>query len=304
MSMLKSSIVRLAAASVAICLATPILAQGASEAQIKASKVADDLYRLEGRGGHMALFVGSDGAFLVDDQIAPLSDKIKAAIGEITDKPVRFVINTHWHGDHVGGNAAMAEGGATVVAHENVRRRLTKEQFMRFFPRGDKKVPPASEKTLPIVTFTEEMSFYLNGQKIRVAKMPNAHTDGDSIVQFTGSDVIHAGDALRHQFPFIDIGAGGSLKGTIELTKKVLELMGPNTKIIAGHSPVMGKKEITDYLNMLVEVEKRIAPMVTAGKSEADVVAAKPLQDLDAKWGGGFVKMDLFVKTVYADLKG
>lgn len=275
-----------------------------SNVKIEAEKVADGIYMLTGRGGNMAISVGEDGVFLVDDQFAPLSEKIEAAIKKISDKPVQFVINTHWHPDHVGGNEHFGKRGAVTVAHINVRERLSRDGLIRYLP-GEPRTPKAKTgKQLPIVTFSEEVVFHFNGQTIQVFELPHSHTDGDSAVFFVEANVIHVGDVIRVHYPFIDVVNGGSLDGTIEATNLILELMDKDTRVISGHAPVIGRAKVTAYRDMLETVRRRIGDLVAVGKTEEEILRLQPLKALDEKWGGGFISADRLIRAVVADLTG
>ncbi len=274
--------------------------QDFSAVEIGAEKVADGIYMLTGSGGNMGLSVGEDGAYLIDDQYAPLTGKILAAVKELTPDPVRFVINTHWHGDHTGGNENMGEAGALLVAHENVRRRMAAGTFMEAF---DRKVEPAPEGALPVVTFTDAVTFHWNGEEIRVFFVGPAHTDGDSIIHFVNADVFHMGDTLFNgMYPFIDVSSGGRIDGVIAAADRVLKVATEKTRLIPGHGPLATKADLQAYRDMLAQVRDRLAKMKAEGKSAEEVVAAKPTADFDEKWGGGFMKPDVWVGLVYQSM--
>ena len=244
--------------------------------------------------------MGVDAAFLIDDQYAPLTPKVKAAVAALTSKPVRFVLNTHWHLDHTGGNKDLGESGTLIVAHENVRKRMTTEQFLEAF---GMKVPPADPAALPVVTFNDTVTFHLNGEEIYAFHVPPAHTDGDCIVQFRKANVLHGGDTFFNgMYPFIDLSSGGSVDGMIAAADRMLALAGEGTKIIPGHGPLGTKADLKAYRDMLATSRDRVAALVKAGKTLEQVMAAKPLADLDAKWGQGFLKADPFVSILYKDL--
>ncbi len=288
-------------ATLAWLAAVPALAQqDFSKVEVKSEKVADGLYMLTGSGGNMGLSVGKSGTYLIDDQYAPLSEKILAAIRAITPDPVRFVVNTHWHGDHTGGNENMGKAGALLVAHENVRVRMSKEHFMAAFGR---KVPPSPEAALPVVTFTDAVTFHWNGDEIRVYHVPPAHTDGDSIVHFAKADVVHMGDVFFNGgYPFIDTSSGGKVDGVIAAADRVLAGIGEKTRIIPGHGPLATKADLQAYRDVVKTLRDRIAKLKAEGKSRDEVIAAKPTADHDAKWGGGFMKGDTFTGLVYDSL--
>jgi len=272
-----------------------------SNVEIEPKPVADNLYMLTGAGGNMALFTGDDGAFMVDDQFAPLSEKILAAVGELTDKPLRFVINTHWHGDHTGGNENMGKAGALIVAHENVRKRMSSEQFTKLWNRT---TPPSPAGALPVITFTDATTFHWNGDEVRVQHVGPAHTDGDSIVIFTNANVIHMGDTFFNgSYPYVDLSAGGSVDGVITNAARVLEMADDQTRIIPGHGPLSDKKELQQYHDLLVRLRNKIKTLVDAGNSKEQVIAARPTREFDEHYGQGFMKPDIWTGIVYDSLK-
>jgi cyclase len=275
--------------------------QDFSQVEIKTEKLAEGVYVLFGAGGNIGVSAGEDGVFLVDDQYAPLTEKILAAVAAISDRPIRFVLNTHWHGDHTGGNENLGQAGVLIFAADRVRERMSTEQFLELF---DLRVPASPKGALPFVTFNDTVTFHMNGEPIHVFHVQTAHTDGDSIVHFRSSDVVHMGDTFFNgNYPFIDVVSGGSIEGVIAAAERVLALSGPATRIIPGHGPVGGKAELEAYLAMLTAVRDRIQPMVQAGQSEDEVVAAKPTAEYDEAWGTGWMKPETFVRIVYAGLK-
>ncbi len=274
--------------------------QDPDAARIEAVPVADGIFMLTGRGGNIGLSVGDDGAFLIDDQYAPLTEKILAAITEKTEHPVRFVINTHWHGDHTGGNENMGQAGAIIVAHENVRKRMSTEQFIEAF---DTRVPPSPAAALPVVTFADSITFHWNGDDIRVFHVGPAHTDGDSVIHFQKANVIHAGDTFFNGlYPFIDSSSGGSIDGMIAAAELVLAIADEKTKIIPGHGPLCQKAQLQASYDMLVVARDRIRKLMDEGNTRDEVIAAKPTADLDEEWGGGFLEPDVWVGIVFDGL--
>ncbi|MFO7762897.1 MAG: MBL fold metallo-hydrolase [Wenzhouxiangellaceae bacterium] len=274
------------------------LAQDFSSVEIRTTEVADGVYVLEGAGGNLGLVVGDEGAFLIDDQYAPLTERIEAAVTEVTDQPIRFVLNTHWHGDHTGGNENLAEGGSLVVAHDNVRKRMAAGQLMEFFER---EVPPAPDGALPVVTFNDRISFHLGGHTIDAIHVPSAHTDGDSIVHLEEANVVHTGDIVFYGlYPFIDYGSGGSLGGMIEATDRVLELADAETSVITGHGgPVIDREQLSGYRDMLATVHRRLIELIVDGASLEQVQAAGVTEAFDEQWGGGFIGPERWVELNY-----
>lgn len=269
--------------------------QDFSQVEIKSTTVAEGVYMLEGAGGNMGLSVGADGAFLIDDQFAPLSDKIKAAIAAITDKPLRFVLNTHYHFDHTGGNENLGTAGATIVAHDNVRARLLSGSS----PRGGT-VPQAPKSALPVVTYGQDISFHINGHDVHAFHVDPAHTDGDSIVHLRGADVIHSGDVfIRSSYPFVDAGAGGTFGGIIAGYDRLLEIAGPNTKIIPGHGPLSARADVVRQRDILVTIRDRVLAAKAQGQSLEQVQAAKPTAEFDAVFEGGFISGEALVEVIY-----
>ena len=294
--------VRFLAPALAFALATPVLAQQQdfSKVEVQSEKVADGVYMLKGAGGNIGLSIGPNGSLVIDDQYAPLSDKILAAIKALTPDPVRFVVNTHWHGDHTGGNANLAKTGAFLVAHENVRKRMGSEQFIAMF---NQKVPASPEAALPVVTFAEGVTFHWNGDEVRAFHVAPAHTDGDTVVQFVKADVVHMGDCFFNgNFPFIDTSSGGKVDGIVAAADRVLGGVTDKTKIIPGHGPVASKADLQAYRDTVKSVRDRVAKLKAEGKTKEAAVAAKPTAEFDAKWGQGFIKPDVFVGIVYDSL--
>jgi cyclase len=285
-----------------VLLAAPAFSQQQdfSAVEVKAEKVADGIYMLTGRGGNIGLSVGKSGTYLIDDQYAPLSDKVLGAVRAITPDPVRFVVNTHWHGDHTGGNENMGKAGALLVAHENVRRRMSTEQFTAAF---NSKTPPSPEGALPVVTFADAITFHWNGDEIRVYHVPPAHTDGDAVVHFVKANVVHTGDLFFNGgYPFVDVSSGGRIDGVIAAAERILGGIDDTTRIIPGHGPVGTKADLQAYRNVLKTLRDRIAKLKAEGKGRDEVIAAKPTAEHDASWGTGFMKGDVFTGLVFDSL--
>jgi glyoxylase-like metal-dependent hydrolase (beta-lactamase superfamily II) len=292
----------LAAGLLLALAALPVAAQqDFDDVEIKVHSVADGVHMLTGQGGNIGVSSGPDGVLLIDDQFAPLTEKIQAAVATFSDGPVRFVLNTHWHGDHTGGNENLGEAGAVIIAHDNVRARMSVEQFMKAF---DRKVPASPPAALPVVTFSTDATLHLNGQDIHIFHVEPAHTDGDSIVHFRTANVLHMGDTFfAGRYPFIDLGSGGSIDGVIAAVDRGLALSNAETRIIPGHGPLSNREGLESYRNVLATVRERVAKSVAAGQSADEAVATGPSGEFDAAWGGGFVKPEAFVRTVYASLK-
>lgn len=269
--------------------------------EIVTHKVAEGIYMLEGEGGNIGLSVGADGVFMIDDQYAPLTDKIRQAVAAISDQPIRFVLNTHWHFDHTGGNENFGRAGSLIVAHDNVRKRMSTDQFIEFFKASS---PPSPKAALPVVTYDNTISFHLNGDTISAFHAPPAHTDGDSVVQFKNADVIHTGDIFFNGlYPFIDSSSGGSVHGMLYAIDRILLLATDKSRIIPGHGPLASRADLQRYRDMLDTVAARISIMLNEGKSRAAVIAAKPTADYDAEWGNGFLKPDVWVGLLYDNLR-
>jgi len=299
----RQSLVSVLMASAALCLFTvgDIQAQqNFDKVEIKTQKLTDSVYMLIGAGGNMGLSVGPDGVFLIDDQFAPLTPKIEAAIKVLTPKPVTFVINTHWHSDHTGGNVNLGKAGALIVAQDNVRKRLSSDQFIELL--GAKEKPMAKEG-LPVITFSQSVNFHLNGDDIAVFHVPNAHTDGDAIIHFRKANIVHMGDVFFNGFyPFIDFSSGGTPDGFIAAVERVIAITDAQTKIIPGHGPLAGKAELVIYRDMLVGTIGKIKALVKQGKTLEEIVAAKPTADFDERWGKGFIPPARYIEMVMKGL--
>jgi len=292
-----------------VTLCAPVLvaalaqAQGApdfSKVEIKANKIADNFYTLDGQGGTIGVLVGPDGVLMVDTQFAPLSDKIAAAIKQITPQPIKFVVNTHVHGDHTGGDENFGKMGATIISREELRFRLAHPSPQA---NGQPGVPMAAAG-LPKQTYREMLTLYMNGQDVQLIAIPRAHTDGDTMVYFPGLDIIMTGDFYRAiQYPNVDRNNGGSLQGLLDGLGTVIGHAGPNTKIIPGHGPTVDRNAVIAHRDIALTIRDRVAALVAQGKTEDEVVAAKVTADLDAKIQQAGTTGERFVRQAYADLK-
>ncbi|OUS10720.1 MBL fold metallo-hydrolase [Gammaproteobacteria bacterium 53_120_T64] len=268
--------------------------------EVKAIPVTEGIYMLMGEGGNIGVSIGADGTFAIDDQYAEMSSKITAAIKQLSGDTPKFLVNTHWHGDHAGGNEHFGKHGAIIVAHEHVRDSLKVEKSIKLF---NMHKPPSPKAALPVVTFQREMSLHLNGDDIRLIHVANAHTDGDAIVYFNKANVIHAGDTFFNGFyPFIDVDSGGGIAGMIAACDTVLALANDKTKIMPGHGPLATKADLVAFRAMLAKAQANIQALIDAGKNEAEIIAAKPLAELDKEWGDGFLPSDVWLKIVYSGM--
>jgi glyoxylase-like metal-dependent hydrolase (beta-lactamase superfamily II) len=250
----------------------------------------------------MALCIGQDGAFLVDSDYAPMSDKVQAAIAELDSQPVEFLFNTHWHFDHTGGNEAFGKGETLIVAHANVRRHLASDQFITII---DREVPASPAAALPKLTFSDSLTFHLNGEEIFIFHPPLAHSDGDGVVHFRRANVIHTGDIFfNFGYPFIDVSHGGTIDGMIAAVQAILLLCDGETKIIPGHGPLANKEDLQRYRNLLQEFRDIVAAEKAAGKDLPTIQAEAPTARLDAEWGGKIFPPDLFTEMVFTTLAG
>ena len=291
---------RLFSALLVICAVQTGWAQDFSSVEIRTTQLANDLYMMEGAGGNLAVSIGEDGVFLIDDQFAPLSGKIMAAIAELTDAKVEFLVNTHWHGDHTGGNEAFGNAGAIIVAHDNTRVRMTEEQLRQIF---DTTYPPRPADALPIVTFDDEMTFYWNGETIRAFHVDPAHTDGDVILYFENADVFHMGDTFFNTFyPFIDVDTNGDIDGIIAAGYRVLSMATPDSQIIPGHGPLATADDLNEWLKILRVTRESMQGLIDEGLSEDEAVAARPTEQFDESYGGGFMNPENYNRLLYQSL--
>ena len=280
-----------------LAMASVVLAQqDLSKVEVKTEKLTDTIYMLVGAGGNVAVSAGPDAVFVIDDQFAPMAPKLKAAMARISSKPVQFILNTHFHFDHTGGNEIFAGEGALIVAHDNVRRRMSSEQFMSFIGARQAASP---KQALPVVTVASQISFHLNGEEVQAFHVPAAHTDGDMVVHFRGSNVVHMGDTFFNgMYPFIDGSSGGTADGVVAAADRVLALANDQTRIIPGHGPLASKADLLAYRNMLATVAQRIKEQRRAGKSDVDIRGAGITADFDARFGNGFIKPEMFLQMM------
>ena len=271
-----------------------------SKVEVKVVPVAGGVSMLVGQGGNIGVTSGKDGIFIIDDQFEPLLPKIRAAVKTLGDGPIRFVVNTHFHGDHTGSNAKLYESGAVIIAQENVRKRLGME---RINPNTKERTPPKPPEAWPLVTYASGVNLYLNGDELEVIHMARAHTDGDSVIRFKKANVVHMGDTFFNGiYPFIDVDAGGSIDGIIAAADKVLAMVDDKTKIIPGHGALGTKADLQTYRNVMAGIRDRVKALIAQGKTLDQIVAAKPSAQWDATWGKGFLGPDVFLSFVHRSL--
>ena len=281
--------------------AAPVAAQqDFSKVEIKAQELAPGVAVLFGAGGNIGVSYGEDGTTLIDDQYAPMTEKIQAAVASLGATPVKFLVNTHWHGDHSGGNENLGKAGAVIMAHDNVRVRMANDQKTSF---GEIKASPKA--ALPVITYADGLKLHLNGEEIRVIAMPPAHTDGDSIIHWTQSNVIHMGDLfmLQVSFPYVDRDSGGDVRGFVAAADKVLAMANDQTKIIPGHGAIATKADLQNHRNMIAAVIAKVEAGIQAGQTLEQIKASKPTEGFGVN-PKGFISADAFVETVYNNLKG
>jgi len=280
---------------------TPPPAMPAPEdVKIETVSLAPGIYMLVGRGGNVGLTVGVDGAAIIDDQFADMAPKIRAAVAMLSDQPVKFVINTHLHGDHTGGNDAFGKAGAVIIAQENVRKRLGTAQVN---PSTNAPIEPRARAALPVVTFADSATLHFNDEDLEFTHLPNAHTETDIVVRFRNANIVHMGDLFVAGFPFIDGNTGGTLDGLIRAHEAVLPTLDDSTKVIRGHGPLGNKAELAAFHDMLVVVRDRVAKLVKAGKSQDEVVAARPTKEFEEKYGGTNFNAAQWIGRAYVDQK-
>jgi glyoxylase-like metal-dependent hydrolase (beta-lactamase superfamily II) len=272
-----------------------LLAQNFDDVEMKTTKVSDHIYMLEGSGGNIGVSIGNDGALMVDSQYAPLSEKIKKAIADLTDQPVRILVNTHWHGDHVGGNENFGRMGAMIFAHENVKERMSKSQLMRAFSR---EIPASPEIARPVVTFSEKMGIRSNGEDLMLIHVDSAHSDEDALIYFPESDVLHMGDTyFNGRYSFIDLSSGGSIDGIIAVADQALFIAGADTRIIPGHGELSSRTELQQYRQVLTDYRNKVDALIKQGKTLDEIKALKPGSQTDETYGVGFIGPDRFLEN-------
>jgi len=286
---------------IVLLLAFPVLAiaqDDFSKVEIKATKVSGNVYMLEGSGGNIGVSVGVDGILIVDDEFAPLAEKIKAALKTLGEGKLKFILNTHWHADHTGGNAPLGKE-ATIIAHDNVRKRLSTEQRLEFFKQT---VPASPSEAWPVITFDQSLSVHFNGEEIKVIHFPHGHTDGDSVIFFTTSNVVHMGDDFfAGRFPFVDLDSGGSVQGMAKNVGEIIPKLPAGVKLIPGHGPISTIDDLKAYHRMLLETTEIVRKKIAAKKS-LEQVKKEGLPAAWKSWGEGFVKTDQWLELVYRSL--
>ncbi len=279
-----------------LCDTAGMAQQDFSRAEIKTTQVTGNIYMLNGTGGNIGASVGSDGILIIDDKFAPLADKIRAALRQIGGGKLQFVLNTHFHGDHTGGNEVFGPE-APIIAHTNVRKRLMTEQT-----RGGRTSPPAPKEAWPVVTFDESLSVHFNGEEIKAIHYPQGHTDGDVVLFFTTSNVVHMGDVFfAGRFPFVDLDSGGDVEGLIKNIAKLVRQLPPGVKIIPGHGPVSSLNDLKAYHGMLIETRDLVRESMAAGRT-VDQIKAAGLPEKWKTWGVGFISTERWVETIHRSL--
>jgi cyclase len=285
-------------ALIAVFLMLPLVTFAQND--VTTEKVTDNIFLISGKGGNIGVFIGDDGTFMIDDKFADMSEGVFNAIESIGGSQPEYLINTHFHGDHTGGNDNFGKEGSTIVSHHNVHKRLAEGSIIAAF---GMETPPAPDTALPGITFDSEMIMHINGDHIRIFHAPNAHTDGDAIVHFQTANVIHTGDLFFNGFyPFIDVGNGGSVQGLINGIDQVLQLADDDTKIIPGHGALAGVGALKAYKDMLVTAHTRLSAMKAEGKSAEEMIAESPLADFEAQWGNGIFTGDKWISIIYDGL--
>ena len=270
--------------------------------KIEVAQVADGVHVLYGSGGNIGVSIGPDGVILIDDQYAPAMPQVLEALATLNPDPPRFVLNTHWHGDHTGGNENLAAKGSVVVAHDNVRQRMSTEQFSEF---SQRKTPPSPAGALPIVTFSDNLSLHLNGDELRSVYVTHAHTDGDVFIHFRKANVIHTGDLMfAGMYPFVDLDSGGSVEGVIAGVDKMLALADERTRIIPGHGRLTDRAGLVSYRKLLADTSAQMREHVKSGKSLEQLLVEKPFAEFDATYAWDFITAERYIRILYRDVTG
>jgi glyoxylase-like metal-dependent hydrolase (beta-lactamase superfamily II) len=286
-------------------LGAPVWAQNNDPSKVKlvVNNLAPGISMIEGvegfAGGNVGVSAGKDGVFIIDDELDTMTPKLQAELGKLSKQPVRFVINTHYHGDHTGGNAALGSSGAVILAHDNVRIRLSAAELEK----AKDKVVAKPGAGLPVVTFAQDVTLHLNGDDVHVFHVPPAHTDGDAVVQFTKANIVHTGDLFVTQgYPFVDLDSGGNFEGFIGAADAILAVCNDQTRIIPGHGKVSGKADLQAWRDRLETIRQRVAKLIKQGKTLEQAIAAKPTAEFDEKAGAGFITPDKIVEAAYKSL--
>lgn len=289
------------------CIVLVFISQGSfaqgewDEVEIKAIKISDNIHMLQGRGGNIMVQTGEEGVLIIDSQFAPLSEKIHAAVRELSDGPIQYLLNTHWHGDHTGGNEAMSNHGATIIAHENVLKRMSEEQFMKAFSRT---VPPSPENARPDITFSDDMTINFNGERGLIFHFENGHTDGDAVIFFPKSNVIHLGDLyFQDRYPFIDISSGGSMDGVLKALNSILFIINDKTTIIPGHGTLSNRKELIHYRHVLQTLRDNVHDAMADGKTQEEIEAMPVGGEYEEAFGAKWIKAKDLVNVIMATQK-
>ena len=265
-------------------------------------QLSDTVYMLTGSGGNVGISTGEDGVFIIDDQVKPVTAGLLKAIGKISNKPIRFVINTHYHADHTGGNEAIGRSGTVIISHDNIRKRMTTEQVSIFM---GKTTPPSPREALPVVTFNDRMSLHLNGEPATAYYVANGHTDGDSIIHFPASNVIHMGDMyFNGLYPYVDLDAGGSIQGMVNAADLALSMADENTRIIPGHGPLAMTEDLKNYQDFLIKASANVQQLIDQGMNLQQIIAANPTKEWDETLGKAWITPAQFVTFIYNSLEG
>jgi len=283
-------------------LLTPVSFAQEQEVKYIAAPLSSTVTMIKGRGGNIAVSSGEDGVFIIDDQLKPLTDQLLASISKVSEQPIRFVINTHYHGDHVGGNETLGGAGSVIIAHDNIRQRMTSDQFSNFF---NENTPAWPEDSLPVVTFNDQVTLHLNGEAVTVTHVPRGHTDGDSIVHFPDSNVLHMGDIFFNGlYPYIDLDGGGTIQGMIAAVELGIGMADDETQIIPGHGPVGDLNSMREYHAFLTKARDNVQALIEQGMSLEQAIEAKPTAEWDEILGKVWITPEQLVIFIYNSLTG